>query len=98
MSSRSAFRWVAMTEATSWLILIVATVVKYTTKSQTAVHVMGPIHGALFVVYVVLALALRTRFAWNARALLIVLVDSIIPGGGFLVARRRELQDHQLIR
>jgi integral membrane protein len=50
MSSRGAFRWVAMAEATSWLVLIVATIVKYTTKSQLAVHVMGPIHGALFIV------------------------------------------------
>ena len=98
MSSRSAFRWVAMAEATSWLILIVATIVKYTTDNQVGVHVMGPIHGALFVVYVLMALALRNRFGWNARALLIVLVDSVLPGGGFLVARRHELQDHALTR
>jgi len=96
MSSRGAFRWVAMAEATSWLVLIVATIVKYTTKSQLAVHVMGPIHGALFIVYVLMALALRNRFRWNVRALLIVLVDSVLPGGGFFVARRRELQDRQL--
>lgn len=98
MSSRSAFRWVAMAEATSWLVLIVATIVKYTTKNQVGVHVMGPIHGALFVAYVLMALVLRNRFGWNARALLIVLVDSVLPGGGFLVARRRELQDHEPAR
>jgi hypothetical protein len=43
-----------------------------------------------------MALALRNRFRWNVRALLIVLVDSVLPGGGFFVARRRELQDRQL--
>jgi integral membrane protein len=88
-----SFRWVAVVEAVSWLALIVATIVKYAADAPGGVQVMGPIHGTLFIVYVVLALLIRPRVGWNARALLTVLVESVIPGGGFLAARRPELQE-----
>lgn len=87
-------RVVAAVEAISWLLLIVATVVKYSTDPHKAlgVQIMGPIHGALFLVYVGLALEVRRRLAWDGRTTLIVLADSIIPGGGFVVARRADLR------
>ena len=89
-----AFRLVAAVEATSWLILIVATIVKYATSphKQLGVQIMGPIHGVLFIGYVLLAVfAVRRKVRWEARATVIVLLDSVIPFGGFLVARRSEL-------
>jgi integral membrane protein len=92
VTSKIAFRWVAIAEATSWLILIVATIVKYAADAPVGVKIMGPIHGVLFVGYVLLALTLRSQFAWNGRTSLIVLVDSIIPTGGFFVARRDDLR------
>ncbi len=90
-----AFRVVAVVEAVSWLILIVATIVKYTTTphQQLGVQIMGPIHGVLFLVYVALALfEVRRRLRWDTRTTLIVLADSIIPFGGFVVARRSDLR------
>ena len=90
-----AFRLVAIAEATSWLLLIVATIVKYTAHAPLGVHVLGPIHGALFVAYVLLALVVRSRLRWNAPTLLIVLAESVLPGGGYLAARRPELGGSQ---
>lgn len=88
-----AFRLVAIAEAISWLLLIVATVVKYTADNAIGVHVMGPVHGVLFLAYVALVLfEVRGKLAWNGRTTLIVLADSIIPGGGFVVARRADLR------
>ena len=90
-----AFRVVAVLEATSWLILIVATIVKYATSphKQLGVQIMGPIHGVLFIVYVLLALfEVRRRVRWDGRTTGIVLLDSIIPFGGFVVARRADLR------
>jgi integral membrane protein len=87
-------RWfviVAVAEATSWLLLIVATIVKYTEGNQVAVHILGPAHGALFTGYVVLALIVAVRLRWNLISLATVLVESVVPGGGYLVARRRDL-------
>ena len=90
-----AFRVVAAAEALSWLILIVATIVKYATTPhrQLGVQIMGPVHGVLFIAYVALALfEVRRRLRWDARTTLIVLVDSVIPFGGFVVARRADLR------
>jgi integral membrane protein len=92
MSTSRAFRWIAIAEATSWLILIVATIVKYSADAPGGVKVMGPIHGTLFIVYVLIALKLRFQLRWTLRTLGIVLVDSIIPAGGFIVARRSDLK------
>jgi len=88
-----AFRWTAIAEATSWLILIVATIVKYAADAPLGVKIMGPIHGVLFICYVLLTITLRGQLKWSARTTLIVLVDSVIPTGGFFVARRDDLRD-----
>lgn len=93
MTYKIAFRWVAIAEATSWLILIVATIVKYTANAPAGVKIMGPVHGVLFIGYVLLAITLRGQLKWNGRTSLIVLIDSIIPTGGFFVARREDLRD-----
>jgi integral membrane protein len=89
-----ALRIVAPIEALSWLVLIVCTVVKYATDphKQLGVQIMGPVHGTLFIVYVLLTLEVRRRIPWGARSTLIVLADSIIPFGGFVVARRSDLR------
>jgi integral membrane protein len=90
-----AFRIVAVVEAISWLVLIVATIVKYSTDPHKAlgVQIMGPVHGVLFLIYVALVLfEVRRKVGWNGRTTLIVLADSIIPGGGFVAARRRDLR------
>lgn len=85
------FRVLAVAEAVSWLVLILATIVKYTMGQEGGVHLMGPVHGALFVAYVVLALVLWRKNEWTGRTLSIVLVDSVLPTGGFWVARRADL-------
>ncbi|GAB2466570.1 DUF3817 domain-containing protein [Jatrophihabitans fulvus] len=101
MNVLKAFRIVAVVEAVSWLLLIVATIVKYTTHpmQETGVKIMGPVHGLLFVVYVGMVLfEVRRRAAWDARTTLVVLVESVIPGGGFLAAKRPELQSSPAAR
>jgi integral membrane protein len=89
-----ALRVVAAVEAISWLALIVATIVKYSTDphKQLGVQILGPIHGVLFLAYVGLTLEVRRRLDWDGRTTLVVLADSILPGGGFLAARRADLR------
>lgn len=91
MQTVRAFRVIAVAEAFSWLALIVATIVKYSADAPLGVKVLGPIHGVLFIGYVLLALQLRAKLRWSGRTFLIVLADAIIPGGGFIVARRPDL-------
>jgi integral membrane protein len=88
-----AFRAVALAEATSFLALLVASYVKNTGGAEAGVTVLGPIHGALFVAYVLLALRVRDRLSWSTRTTAWVIAGAVLPFGGFVVdrwmARRR---------
>lgn len=81
------FRWVALIEATSFLLLLVAAVIKRTNDAELGVEILGPIHGGLFILYVVFALMLRGPLGWNGKTTLLVLAGSIVPFGGYFVDR-----------
>lgn len=79
------FRYVALAEATSFLALLVASVVKRTDGSETGVHILGPVHGLLFVAYVVMALNLRSELGWTNKQTFWILVGAVLPFGGYVV-------------
>ncbi len=82
-----AFRTVAVAEATSFVALLVASYVKHTGGGELGVSVLGPIHGALFVAYVVLALRVRERLSWSTSTTAWVIAGAVLPLGGFVVER-----------
>ncbi len=82
------FRYVALAEATSWLVLVIVTVLKYGADGPDLAPVIGPIHGILFLAYVFMALNLREDAGWDGRATMIVLIASVVPFGGYFVERR----------
>lgn len=84
-------RWTALAEGASWLLLILATIVKYTTGSQLGVQILGPVHGTLFLAYLAVTLVAWWSLRLSMRTVVIVVIDSFVPGGGFVVARRRDL-------
>jgi integral membrane protein len=79
------FRYVALIEATTFLALLVASVIKNTGGSETGVQILGPIHGLLFVAYVVLALNLRGPAGWTGKQTFWILVGAVLPFGGYVV-------------
>ncbi|HEX5988607.1 MAG TPA: DUF3817 domain-containing protein [Solirubrobacterales bacterium] len=79
------FRYVALVEATTFLALLVASVVKNTGGSEIGVKILGPIHGLLFVAYVVMALNLREDAGWTGRQTIWILVGAVLPFGGYVV-------------
>jgi len=82
------FRLVAYAEAVTFLILLAGVVVKRGLDgSDVGVRVMGPIHGIVFLVYVVMVLQVRASQAWNLGQTILVIVASAIPFGGFFVGR-----------
>jgi integral membrane protein len=92
MSLRN-FRYVALAEATTFLVLLVASFVKRTGGGELGVQVLGPIHGLLFIAYVALALGLREEAGWTGRQTFWILVGAVLPFGGYVVDRwlsRRE--------
>ena len=85
--SVKAFRVVAIVEAVSFLLLLVATAIKYTGGTEAGVKVLGPLHGFLFLAFVFMAWLLREPLAWDARTTLLVMVGAVVPFGGFVVDR-----------
>lgn len=79
------FRYLALAEAISFLILIVFSVIKNTGGSEVGVSVMGPIHGLLFIGYVAMTLGLREAADWNTKVTFWILVGAVVPFGGFVV-------------
>ncbi len=60
-------RYIAFAEATSFLALLVASYLKRQGEGELGVSILGPIHGVLFIVYVIVALNLRDRAGWSCR-------------------------------
>lgn len=80
-------RVVSVTEATSYLALLVATVVKQTGGSEVGVSVLGPIHGILYLVFVGLVLAARDTLSWSLVRTVLALIIGSLPFGGFWIDR-----------
>lgn len=76
----SAFRLVAFAEALSWAGLLTGMFFKYVVDAgEQGVHVFGPIHGAVFVAYVVLALLSWWRLRWSLPTAFLALAASVPP-------------------
>jgi integral membrane protein len=79
-SGARVFRAVAIAEACSWAGLLIGMLFKYVVVlDDIGVNVFGPIHGALFVAYVVITLVVARTFRWSLPTTLVALVASIPP-------------------
>jgi integral membrane protein len=78
-------RYVALAEATSFIALLIASYVKRTGGGELGVQILGPIHGVLFIAYVVIALNLRPQLGWSPKTTFWVLVGAVVPFGGYVV-------------
>ena len=79
-TAATAFRVVAVAEALSWVGLLIGMYLKYVPRTtELGVHVFGPIHGAVFVAYVVGALLTSRVLRWSPRTTVVALVCSVPP-------------------
>lgn len=83
---------VSTPEAISFLLLLVCSVLKRTTDFN-AVPVVGALHGALFVIYVLFWADAWNRTKWPLKRAALYFVLSALPGGGFYAEKllREEL-------
>lgn len=87
-TAATAFRIVAVAEALSWVGLLAGMYLKYVPQtSEAGVALFGPIHGGLFVVYVVVTLAVSRVLRWSAGTTLLALAASVPPLATVLVER-----------
>lgn len=74
------FTVVAVAEAVSWVGLLIGMLFKYAlAHDAVGVHVFGPIHGVVFLAYVVLAVLAARAERWDARTTALALLASIPP-------------------
>jgi integral membrane protein len=78
-------RYIAFAEATSFIALLIASTVKRTGGDELGVQILGPIHGLLFIAYVVVALNVRHELGWSGKTTFWVLVGAVVPFGGYVV-------------
>ena len=84
MITLKTFRIVALTEATTFLILLVFGTIL---GNEGVVSIMGPIHGLLFLAYVFFTVYLRSDEGWSTKTTLLILLGAVVPFGGYVVDR-----------
>lgn len=75
------FRFVAVLEAITWAVLLVAMVVKRVFDNEDAIFWPGMVHGIVFVAFLVIALLTAYVLRWSVGVTLLALVSSIPPFG-----------------
>lgn len=78
---RPAFLTVATLEAISWACLLIGMWFKYLAGDPTeiGVKIFGPIHGFLFVAYLLMCLNVRKPFGWTGKTFLIAAICAVPP-------------------
>lgn len=67
------------------VLLFVAMPVKYLWQHEQLVKVVGPIHGGIFLLYVVIAIVAMLEYEWSMKTFLLILLASVVPFAFLLV-------------
>jgi integral membrane protein len=85
-SAAAWFRVIAFAEAVSWIGLLAGMYFKYlgTPRTEVGVKVFGPIHGGIFLAFVVAAVLTGLAMRWSLGTWVLALLGSIVPLGSVL--------------
>lgn len=77
------FRFIAVLEALTWLGLLIGMAFKYIPAdgNEIGVKIFGPIHGAVFVLYLVITVVTAVKLRWSAVTTVLAAVASVPPFG-----------------
>lgn len=79
-STLKLFHTVALLEALSWIGLLVGMAVKYgPAENEVGVQIFGPLHGGVFMAYVLVTLVVARQHEWSTPRTLVALLASIPP-------------------
>ncbi|MEV6325116.1 DUF3817 domain-containing protein [Nocardia sp. NPDC051787] len=74
------FRFIAVLEAISWVLLIIGMVFKRIPEPVLwPVKVFGMTHGIIFILFVITAIVAARELGWGVRTTVLALVSSIPP-------------------
>jgi integral membrane protein len=83
------FRVVAYIVGVLLLVLVaVAMPLKYAADDDRLVAVVGPVHGFVYMVYLVVAFDLAVRAKWTFTRTLLILLAGTIPAMSFVAERK----------
>lgn len=91
-SNIGRLRIIGLFEGLSLLILLfIAVPLKYFSGDSALVKTMGPIHGALFLLFIMNAVSVAIQEKWSGKTTTKVLLSCILPFGTFYV-------DHYILK
>ncbi|RXZ68778.1 DUF3817 domain-containing protein [Agromyces albus] len=79
MSPKRLYRILAIAEAVTWTILIVAMILKYAAGFDAAVLVGGSIHGFVFLAYAFSAVLVGVNQRWSVGLVAVAVVTAVVP-------------------
>jgi integral membrane protein len=82
------FAWIALAEAASFVLLLIAMVFKHGFGMNGGVTLIGPIHGVLFIAYLAGAVIVRGQAGWSLSQTAKIVLAGVVPIAGFVVAER----------
>ncbi|MFJ8229148.1 DUF3817 domain-containing protein [Streptomyces sp. NPDC094448] len=86
-SALHRLRLISAPEGASFVLLIIASVLKRTTDFN-AVPALGMIHGILFIIYVLFWADAWNRTRWDFKTAALYFVLAVVPLGGFVAERK----------
>lgn len=82
------FRTFCILEGISWIVLIVAMVIKRTMDKPEAIFWPGMAHGICFIGYLITAAPLFTKLKWAGERIYGVVIAAVLPFGTFVLERK----------
>jgi integral membrane protein len=86
-SALARYRVAAFIVGYALIVLCITIVLRYVFGVDQAVTIWGPIHGVLYIGYVLLAFDLAYKDRWSLVGTLGVLLAGVIPGVSFVAER-----------
>ena len=81
------FRVLAWTVGTLLLLLTVGVVLRYGFDVPQLSRAVSPVHGLMYVVYLVAMVDLGRRLSWGAGRFLVLALAGVVPGLSFVAER-----------
>ncbi|MDT7785311.1 MAG: hypothetical protein QOF58_3730 [Pseudonocardiales bacterium] len=82
------FRVMAYVVGVFLLLLCVAMVLKYAADMGQAMKIIGPIHGFLYAIYLVISVDLALKLRWSIKGTALVLLAGTVPFLSFWAERK----------
>lgn len=90
------FRVIAYIVGVGLIVLVlIGMPLQYLADNKTVVSIVGPIHGFLYMVYLVAAFDLARRAGWSLKRTVLIMLAGTIPFVSFVAERKATHWVHQ---